>query len=151
MKFYLDTSTFGGYFDDKFRKDTVKLFDYIIENNFKIIYSVITRNELNRAPERVRDLPKILPNVEYIEIDNEILSLAELYIKEGALAEKSFNDAQHIATATVRGASAVVSWNFKHMVNFLKIRQYNAINLREGYRMINIHTPTEMISNLEED
>lgn len=82
-----------------------------------------------------------------IELSNDILTLANLYIKEGALTKKSFNDAQHIAAATIRGASAVVSWNFKHMVNFWKIKQYNAINLREGHRMIQIHTPTEIINS----
>ena len=56
------------------------------------------------------------------------------------------NDAQHIAIATGEGASVLVSWNFKHVVNFLKIRQYNSINLREGYRMISIHTPREIIN-----
>jgi len=74
-----------------------------------------------------------------------MLELAALYIKEGALTEKSLNDTQHIAIATISGVSAIISWNFKHMANFMKIRQYNSINLREGYRMINIHTPREII------
>ena len=43
--------------------------------------------------------------------------LASYYLKEGALTRKSIEDAQHIALATYNNVSAVVSWNFKHIVN----------------------------------
>ena len=149
MKFYLDTSVFGGFFDNEFKEDTIKLFKYIVKNDLKVIYSVLTKDELSGAPKKVGDLRESLPNKEIVGIDSEVLSLAKLYIMEGTLSEKSFNDAQHIAAATVGGASAVVSWNFKHMVNFLKIKGYNTVNVREGYRTISIHTPTEMINHYE--
>jgi hypothetical protein len=57
------------------------------------------------------------------------------------------NDAGHIAVATIARASAIISWNFKHMANFVKIQQYNAINLQAGYRMISTHTPLEIIES----
>jgi len=149
MKLYLDTSVFGGFFDKEFKEDTVKLFDYIREKNIKIMYSFLTEGELSRAPKRVQELLRNLPNKEIINIDDEVLGLANLYVEDGTLSKKSFNDAQHIAVATIGGASAIVSWNFKHMVNFPKIRGYNAINVREGHRTISIHTPKEMINHLE--
>ena len=148
MKLYLDTSIFGGYFDTEFRQDTVRLVDEIIKNAHKIMCSTVTQNELMKAPEIVRDLVDLLPVVEHIRIDEEILDLSELYIQEGILSEKNLNDAQHIAAASVKGANVIVSWDRKHMANFLKIRQYNAVNGREGYSMISIQTPTEVIHNL---
>ncbi len=84
--------------------------------------------------------------MEYIKLDEKMIELAGIYIKEGVLTEKSINDARHIAIATIAGASAVVSWNFKHRVNFMRIRQYDAINLRQGYGTIRIHTPIEIIA-----
>ena len=39
-----------------------------------------------------------------------------------------FADALHVAVATVSGCSVIVSWNFKHIVNYRKIPLYNAIN-----------------------
>jgi hypothetical protein len=39
---------------------------------------------------------------------------------------------------------SLVSWNFKHMVNFFRIRQYNSINLKFGYATIDIRTPKEV-------
>ncbi len=146
MKFYLDTSIFGGYFDKEFEKPTHKLFDLIRDQEIKIIYSDILEKELESAPQQIRSVAnEILIRSEYIKLNEEMDKLAEMYIKEGALTEKSINDARHIAISTISGVSAIVSWNFKHMVNFIRIRQYDAINLRQGYGTIRIHTPTEII------
>lgn len=149
MKFYLDTSIFGGLFDKEFEKQTHALFDFIENKNIKIIYSDILEEELELAPEHVKiKANNILLKAERIEtITEEMLGLARTYMKVGALTEKSANDSLHIAVATISGASAIISWNFKHMANFIKIQQYNAINLQEEYRMINIHSPMEIIEN----
>lgn len=148
MKFYLDTSIFGGLFDQEFQIPTQALFNFIENKGIKIVYSNILEKELEFAPEEIKLLAtNNLLKVEYVDITEEMLQLAEIYIKEGALTEKSINDARHIAIATVSGVSAIISWNFKHMANFMKIQQYNSINLREGYRMISIHTPMEITGN----
>ena len=71
--------------------------------------------------------------------------LAERYIDEGVLTQKFVSDAQHIAMATILKVDSLVSWNFKHMVNFFRIKQYNSINLKFGYQTIDIRTPKEII------
>jgi hypothetical protein len=43
----------------------------------------------------------------------------------------------------------LTSWNFKHIVNWRRIRLYNAVNLKEGYGMIDIRSPREVLD--EED
>jgi predicted nucleic acid-binding protein len=146
MKFYLDTSIFGGLFDKEFQYSTQKMFDFIEKRRIKIVYSDILGEELELAPEHVRlKAADILLKAEHIEvITEEMLELARMYTKMGALTEKSADDALHIAIATISGASAVISWNFKHMSNFTKIQQYNTINLQEGYRMINIYSPMQI-------
>ena len=40
----------------------------------------------------------------------------------------------------------LASWNFKHIVNISRIRGYNGINIKNGYRMLEIRTPREIIS-----
>lgn len=150
MRFYLDTSVFGGYFDDEFKDDTRALFEYTRGNGVELIYSDITKAELTPAPRRVRELPQAIVefeevNLELIDMDHEAEMLAEKYIAEGALTEKCRNDARHIALATIHRVDTLVSWNFKHMVNFIRIRQYNAVNLKKGYATIDIRSPKEMI------
>ena len=38
----------------------------------------------------------------------------------------------------------ILSWNFKHIVNYSRIRKFNAVNLMSGYRMLDIRSPLEM-------
>lgn len=38
-----------------------------------------------------------------------------------------------------------MSWNFKHIVNYDKIRKFNSVNLFLGYREIDIRSPLEVI------
>jgi len=41
--------------------------------------------------------------------------------------------------------SAVVSWNFKHIVHYEKIALYNSVNILEGYPQVSIYSPLEVI------
>ncbi len=41
----------------------------------------------------------------------------------------------------------LVSWNFKHIVNLQRIHGYNSVNLRQGYPIIEIRTPREVLSD----
>ncbi len=86
-----------------------------------------------------------------IGISDEAIRLAETYITEGALTNKSYNDALHIALATLHNSEVLASWNFKHIVNLERIRLYNSINLRLGYRMIEIRTPREILKMNEDE
>ena len=56
-----------------------------------------------------------------LEINREIINLANNYIAEKAFTRKSINDALHIATATYHKIDVLTSWNFKHFVNLNRI------------------------------
>ena len=109
---------------------------------------LLTAQELEFAREEIRNLIREIPHENRIEItiSNEAITLAETYIREGALTNKSYNDALHIALATLNHADVLASWNFKYIVNLDRIRLYNSINLRLGYRMIEIRTPREILN-----
>ncbi len=66
-------------------------------------------------------------------------------IKDGAVGKNSHEDALHIAIATIHRVDVLVSWNFKHIVNLDRIRKYNAVNLMNGYPMIEIRNPREIL------
>lgn len=53
----------------------------------------------------------------------------------------------HIALATVADVDLLVSWNFKHIVRFDKIRLFNAVNLEQGYKPLAIHSPREVTTH----
>jgi len=78
-----------------------------------------------------------------LELDSESKYLAQVYIDEKILGIASYNDAYHIALATVNRLDVLVSWNFKHIVNFDKIKLFNSVNIRLGYPTIDIRSPLE--------
>ena len=69
---------------------------------------------------------------------------ADCYVESGALGEGMRSAAQHIAAATVAGVDVLASWNFRHIVNLWRIRQYDEINRRMGYPEIEIRSPREL-------
>ena len=72
-------------------------------------------------------------------------ALAQQYVAHRVIPKRYDNDARHIAVAVVHGLDAVVSWNFKHMVNVRARLAINGVNRLEGYHEIEIVTPEEVI------
>ena len=147
QRIYIDTSVIGGYFDEEFELHTRSLFERIINEDFYIYFSEVNETELMLAPKEVRDLKHLIPSTcfKFLELSHEAKVLAETYINEKALGKASLNDAYHIAIASVNRLDCLVSWNFKHIVNFDKIKLFNSINLKLGYPLIDIRTPLEFI------
>ena len=152
MKFYVDTSVWGGHEDEEFEEWTVPSFEQARQGKFSIVLTDLTLRELVPAPERVRRLTETIPDqfLELATLTEEAELLATRYISEGVLTPKFESDAQHIAMATLLKVDSLVSWNFKHMVNFFRIKQYNSINLKFGYQTIDIRTPKEVIYETED-
>jgi len=146
MKFYVDTSVWGGFDDKEFSEWTIPFFEQAKQGKFIIVLSDVTIGELEKAPEIIKELPTTIPAgfLELVTITEEQLELANKYVQEGALTQKFHSDAQHIAISSILKVDSLVSWNFKHMVNFFRIRQYNSINLKFGYSTIDIRTPKEV-------
>jgi hypothetical protein len=147
MRLYCDTSVFGGCFDEEFSEASNRLFELVREGAFRLVLSETTTDELDRAPDRVQALVNSLPpgSVEYIEQTQEIENLCMAYIHSGVVGPSSRSDAAHIAAASVARVDLIVSWNFKHIVHFEKIRGYHGVNLLMGYLAIPIFAPPEVI------
>ncbi|MCU0384158.1 MAG: type II toxin-antitoxin system VapC family toxin [Cyclobacteriaceae bacterium] len=145
QRLYLDTSVFGGYFDEEFALHTVPLFNRLQRSEFILLFSTVTQDELVNAPEKVKELVKSLKaeSTELLDMTDEAVELANEYIVEGVVGQTSFADCLHIALATIYRADFLVSWNFKHIVNVQRISGYNSINIKNGYKQIEIRTPRE--------
>jgi hypothetical protein len=110
-----------------------------------VLYSSITQDELEAAPEKVQALLKNLKkeDSEFLETSEDAVDLAAEYIAEKVVGQTSFADCLHIALATVHRADFLISWNFKHIVNVQRIRGYNAINIKNGYKQLEIRSPRD--------
>jgi hypothetical protein len=72
--------------------------------------------------------------------------LAKKYIEDGVVGATSYADCLHIALATIHNVNILISWNFKHFVNVIRIVGYNSVNLSEGYKQIDIRSPRELLT-----
>ncbi|MBA4409403.1 MAG: type II toxin-antitoxin system VapC family toxin [Bacteroidota bacterium] len=148
QRVYIDTSVFGGYFDEEFSEFTVPLFERLQNEEFKLLFSSVTQDEISPAPENVKELVKSLKteNTEFIDTNEEVVELATQYIMERVVGQTSFADCLHIALATINHADFLISWNFKHIVNVERIRGYNSINIKNGYKELEIRSPRDFMT-----
>jgi predicted nucleic acid-binding protein len=145
QRIYIDTSVFGGYFDEEFAEHTIPLFDRLKNDEFVLLFSTVTQEELENAPEKVKDLVKGLKAewTEYLDITDEAVELATEYFTEKVVGQTSYADCLHIALATINRADFLISWNFKHIVNVQRIQGYNSINIKKGYKQLEFRSPRE--------
>jgi len=147
MKVYVDTSVFGGVFDEEFEKDSIKFFEELKAGKFELVISALVEEEIKSAPKYVQDHFNDFSSSAIItDISQEVLVLRDAYLNAGIITKKSRNDATHVALATISGCAMILSWNFKHIVHFQKIPKYNAVNVLNGYHAIDIYPPSSVIS-----
>ncbi len=111
MKFYIDTSVWGGHEDEEFEEWTIPFFEQAREGKFSIVLSDLTLREPIPAPESVRKLTDTIPDqfLELTSLTEEAEILASHFITEGVLTPKFESDAQHIAMATILKVDCLVS------------------------------------------
>lgn len=151
IRVYADTSTYGGLFDVEFALGSRLFFEQVKEGRFHLLTSALVADEISNAPLRVQEAYyAMLPYMEVVAVNEAALRLQQAYMDAGVVARKWQGDALHVAVATVHGAEVVVSWNFKHIVNYSRIRLYNKVNRQEGWKEIDIRTPLEVLIDEEE-
>ena len=72
------------------------------------------------------------------------MELTDTYLEREILTFKFADDAFHIALASVANVDVLVSWDFKHIVHFDKIRRFSAVNIKRGYKPLQIYSPREV-------
>ena len=104
--------------------------------------------ELISAPKRVREqlLKYSEDKFQRVELSEEAILLANMYIENKVVGKTSIVDCRHIALASIHKVDVLVSWNFKHIVNLDRINGYNSVNLKLGYSMIEIRSPKDLVN-----
>jgi hypothetical protein len=151
LRVYIDTSVFGGYFDNEFSAASRQFFDAVFAGQVIALISETLVAELVRAPEHVQDLlgRTIQARSERLALTSEAIALRDAYLKSEVVTPKYADDALHVAQATLARADVIASWNFRHLVNPTRIREFNGINLSQGYGLIVVMTPAELVNIVE--
>ena len=149
---YVETSVFGFCYDPEprnavRREAVVTMFDQIRLGILEATTSSRTVLELNRTAEPLRSrLMSLLDDVRLLDLDDaEAERLATAYLREGVIPKDEVEDARHVAYATVGRADVLVSPNLRHLANEWAERNIGAVNLHEGYRLLSIRTPEEVL------
>ncbi len=91
-----------------------------------------------RRLEKLEDIP-------LLELKDEAVDLAHIFIKNGPIPSKSVEDALHIAVATVNGMDYLLSWNCKHIANAELRKGIMKITHQKGFECPIICTPEELM------
>ena len=146
QRVYLDTSVIGGCFDPEFARWSNALVRDFREGYFAPVVSAVVAAEIAPAPEFIqqRYAEILVLGAEVLEESEASDALADRYREHGIVPERFRADALHIALGTVGQVDLLVSWNFRHIVRFDKIRLFNAVNREMGYKEIEIYSPREV-------
>jgi hypothetical protein len=153
QRIYIDTSVIGGCFDEEFAEWSNGLISDFRNGIFQPLLSNVIAAEIADAPVNVQSIYAELTalNAEILTIEESALELADEYQTRGMLMPTFYNDGLHIALATVAEADLLVSWNFKHIVRFDKIRLFNSVNIEFGYKPLQIFSPREVTTYGQEE
>jgi len=151
MRFYLDTSVIGALFDVEMPQRieiTRTLLDSIVSGTHTGAISNVVLEEIERGPKELRE--KLVSEMSRIPLqiiseDETSADLLRIYEEEGFIHKSARLDLRHLAVATVHGVDALVSWNFRHIVNIRTRRAVHSVNLRLGLPLIEIVSPEEVV------
>ncbi|MDE7212084.1 MAG: PIN domain-containing protein [Lachnospiraceae bacterium] len=152
LKIYLDTSVISHLQQEdapEKTQETRELWEqFKHRGDIEIVVSDVVIKEIWQCKEPKRSFMfEKLAQIDYtfVRTTDEEDNLANIYLQNGILKEKSFDDLTHIATAALNGCRYIVSWNFKHFVNPKTIDAVNAANLLLGLPQMNIFSPAMML------
>ena len=156
LKIYLDSSVIS-YLDapdtpDKMA-DTKLFWKDLMRGKYDVFLSPVVVSEIERTRE-----PKLSFMLEQLKAldfkllapSGEVTALAEEYLRRGVLTPKSLDDCMHIAYGVIYQCDIIVSWNFKHLVNYQTIDRVRIVNAINRYKEISIVSPNMMIEEESE-
>ena len=158
IRVYLDTSIIS-YLDQKDTpermKETQEIWKILKTDKFQVIISNLVLSEIGECDDvKRKTLLSYLNEIDYeeYEVNKEDDELAKLIIDEGILKPKSIDDATHIAVAILSNANMILSWNFKHLVNYNTINGVRQICFKKHLnRIIDICSPYVLLENEENE
>jgi hypothetical protein len=153
FRIYIDTSVIGGCGDSEFAEESLRLFDLVRQGRLVLLISDVLIQELADDPLNIRKIFEGLSEsmVETVPLSEAVLQLRDAYLAADVVGRKWMDDATHVAAATIAGADAIVSWNFKHIVRLDKIRAYNEVNRAMGLGALTIVSPKEVVYDNADD
>jgi predicted nucleic acid-binding protein len=145
-KVYLDTSVISALFDIRtpermFQTETA--WQQLEKYSVYLSETVVGELEKNIEPLRSKML-KVTAGFTVLPVTKVAQALASIYIKQGIFPEKYYDDALHVAIASVNHIGIILSWNFTHLVKLKTKRMVILVNTMEDFLPVEIISPPEL-------
>jgi hypothetical protein len=154
LRLYLDSSVWNFAFNDhvpELQAQTLAFVERVeLDPTVQACLSDVVLQELGNAPEeRIQLLSELIRRVLplRLDLDDESAALAQKYVDHDILTPGHLADARHVAVATVAQLDALVSWNYRHLVNRRRRDAFNGVNAIVGYQPIDIVSPPEVFDD----
>ncbi|MGO8746796.1 MAG: type II toxin-antitoxin system VapC family toxin [Thermoguttaceae bacterium] len=152
-KVYLETSFFG-YLTSRPSTDLLvagrqritRLWWETRRASFELYVSQRVIDEAGAGDEEAaRERMFIVAELPLVEINPQVIQLAEDFVSRGPFPLVAEDDAYHVAAATVHRMQFLLSWNCRHIANAQIIRRAAALCRAQGYDLPTICTPEQLM------
>jgi predicted nucleic acid-binding protein len=145
-KLYLDTSVISALFDERTPERMAQTAAaWNVLDGFDVFISEIVVSELERASaERKPRLTGTIARFSVLPLTDEARALANEYTAQGIFPTKYYDDALHVAIASVNRIGILLSWNFAHLVKMKTRRLVSLVNAMNDYPAVEIISPPEL-------
>jgi len=143
---YAETSLINGYYSKQVRIASASnlFFELIREGRIIAHVSDYVLVEIDRTADRAKK-NKLLDLIGLCRVDapsgKQVSDVAEIYVKRGMIPTRYIFGAYHIASASIGGYEALVSWNFEHIVRAKTERMLEDINSELGIHIPKLRMP----------
>jgi hypothetical protein len=150
IKAFIETTIFNRYFEEhrEYNLETQRFFHSVATQIILPYTSVYVIDEIVNAPqlkkEKMLELIK-KHDVVILNKSDDIIELADIYVKSGLIPPKFRFDAIHIASSTIHNMDCIISLNFQHINKIHVKNALGPINTILGYSTPTICTPGEVI------
>ncbi len=150
---YIETTIPSFYFNDRTNAESLAMQQWTRDwwdnhsKNFNLQTSVAVYEELSLIPnfEKRDNAIKILENINFLDIVEEIEDIVSIYIKNKIMPGNVVGDAIHLAIASYYKCDFLLTWNCKHLANANKFEHIKFINNRLGLYVPVLTTPLQLI------
>ena len=134
---------------------TQNVWETFKSGKYDIYISDVVLKELANCKDesKRKSLLAHLSEIKYrgVDVNEKTFAFAERIVDFGILKKRSFDDCQHIAAAIISNCDVIISWNFKHIVNYDTIKGIKILTTTEGYKDILIYSPEAFQSEKEDE
>lgn len=147
---YIETTIPNFFFDFK-NQSMEKKVDTVFfwENNlcnFEPITSLAVIRELMAVSnlEWRKQLIGFAQKLKVVEINREVISLAEKYVSAGLVPQNYSADAVHLAVASIHKIDYLLTWNIQHLAHPIRRKAFRDYNAEYNFFVVEIVTPKEL-------